>query len=118
MNANTAASAHSDIYEPSAATVANALYPTTWRLAPPQSPIPWPFGMPAKEIIDWYQPYHTVLDKSDPPFFKWFVGGKTNITHNALDRHAASWRKNKLAYIWEGEDGEQRTCPTSSCGRK
>jgi acetyl-CoA synthetase len=50
-----------------------------------------------------------VLDSSKAPFFKWFVGGKTNIVHNALDRHVKSWRKNKLALLWEGEDGEQRT---------
>ena len=59
-------------------------------------------------MVEWYEPYHTVLDKSTAPFFKWFVGGKTNIVHNALDRHVKSAHKNKLAIIWEGEDGEQR----------
>jgi acetyl-CoA synthetase len=50
-----------------------------------------------------------VLDDSNPPFFKWFVGGKTNIVHNALDRHLKTFRKNKLALIWEGEPGDTRT---------
>ncbi len=41
--------------------------------------------------------------------YKWFVGGKTNIVLNALDRHVRTWRRNKLALIWEGEKGEVRT---------
>ncbi len=40
---------------------------------------------------------------------KWFVGGKLNLSHNCLDRHLTSWRKNKAAIIWEGEPGEIRT---------
>ena len=63
----------------------------------------------AKELLDWYEPYEQVLDTSQAPFFKWFTGGKTNITLNALDRHIKTWRKNKLALIWEGEDGAERT---------
>ncbi len=63
----------------------------------------------AKEMVDWFEPYTQVLDDSDAPFYKWFIGGKTNIVHNALDRHVKSWRKNKLALLWHGEDGEQRT---------
>jgi acetyl-CoA synthetase len=63
----------------------------------------------AKEFIDWHEPWTTVLDDSNPPFFKWFVGAKTNIVYNAIDRHLKTHRKNKLALIWEGERGEQRT---------
>jgi acetyl-CoA synthetase len=62
----------------------------------------------ARELA-WYQPFERVLDASQAPFYKWFVGGKTNIILNALDRHVASWRRNKLALIWEGEKGEVRT---------
>ena len=43
------------------------------------------------------------------PFAKWFVGGKTNICYNCLDRHLETPRKNKAALIWEGEPGEVRT---------
>ncbi|HLV44194.1 MAG TPA: acetate--CoA ligase, partial [Aggregatilineales bacterium] len=43
------------------------------------------------------------------PFYRWFVGAKTNIVHNAIDRHLTTWRKNKIALIWEGEKGEHRT---------
>ncbi len=63
----------------------------------------------AKEMLDWYEPYNQVVDESNAPFYKWFVGGKTNIVLNALDRHVKTWRKNKLAIIWESESGEQRT---------
>jgi len=63
----------------------------------------------ARENLDWYQEWEQVLDDSEAPFYKWFVGAKTNIVHNALDRHITTWRKNKLAMIWEGEDGSQRS---------
>ncbi len=59
--------------------------------------------------LEWYKTWDKVLDDSDPPFFKWFTGGKTNIVHNALDRHLITYRKNKLALIWEGEPGDTRT---------
>jgi acetyl-CoA synthetase len=63
----------------------------------------------ARELIDWDQPWTKVLDDSNAPFFKWFVGAKTNIVYNAIDRHLKTHRKNKLAMIWAGERGEQRT---------
>ena len=50
-----------------------------------------------------------MLDDSNKPFYKWFVGGKTNIVYNCLDRHVQTWRRNKLALIWEGENGDVRT---------
>ncbi len=59
--------------------------------------------------LEWYKPWDTVLDDSHKPFYKWFVGAKVNIVHNCLDRHVKTWRKNKLALIWEGEPGDQRT---------
>jgi len=68
--------------------------------------------------LEWYQPWEKVLDDSNPPFFKWFVGGKTNIIHNALDRHMHTFRKNKLALIWEGEPGDVRTYSYFSLNRE
>jgi len=61
------------------------------------------------EELEWYQKWDRVLDDSNKPFYKWFVGGKTNIVLNAIDRHVATWRRNKLALIWEGEKGDVRT---------
>ena len=54
--------------------------------------------------LEWYQPWEKVLDDSQAPFFKWFTGAKTNIVHNAIDRHVHGPYKNKLALIWVGED--------------
>jgi acetyl-CoA synthetase len=61
------------------------------------------------EKLEWFAPWEKVLDRSRAPFYQWFVGAKTNIAHNALDRHIKTWRKNKLALIWEGEPGDQQT---------
>jgi acetyl-CoA synthetase len=63
----------------------------------------------ARTQFEWYEPWHTTLDESNAPFYQWFVGGKTNIVLNALDRHVRSWRRNKAALIWEGENYETRT---------
>lgn len=57
--------------------------------------------------LEWSQPWETVLDDSNAPFYKWFVGGKTNIVTNAVDRHITGPHKNKLALIWESEDGKE-----------
>ncbi|MEK7441731.1 MAG: acetate--CoA ligase [Chloroflexota bacterium] len=58
------------------------------------------------EELEWHQKWDKVLDDSKKPFFKWFVGAKTNIVHNCIDRHLKTYRKNKLALIWESEDGK------------
>jgi len=70
---------------------------------------PQGFWAERAEELDWFRKWDKVLDDSNPPFFKWFTGGKTNIVYNALDRHLRTWRKNKLALIWEGEPGDVRT---------
>ncbi len=62
----------------------------------------------AKEL-EWFEPWKKVLDESRKPFYQWFVGGKVNIVHNALDRHQKTYRKNKLAFVWVGEPGDVRT---------
>jgi len=64
----------------------------------------------AKEHVDWFTPWKKVLDWK-PPFAKWFIGGKTNVSYNCLDRHLEgpnAWRRNKAALIWEGEPGDSR----------
>jgi len=65
----------------------------------------------AKEAANfvWFNGWDKVLDDSNPPFYKWFTGATTNIVYNCLDRHLQTWRRNKLALIWEGEKGEQRS---------
>src|SRR5881296_3791838 len=57
------------------------------------------------DMLTWFEPYHTVLDTSDAPCWKWFVGGKINAAYNCVDRHLARY-KNKAAivYVPEPED--------------
>jgi acetyl-CoA synthetase len=62
----------------------------------------------AEQELVWFQKWDKVLDWQ-PPFAKWFVGGKLNISYNCLDRHLTTWRRNKAAIIWEGEPGDSRT---------
>ncbi len=61
------------------------------------------------ENLHWFKKWDKVLDDSNKPFFKWFVGGKTNISYNCLDVHVKTFRRNKLAIIWEGENGDLKT---------
>jgi acetyl-CoA synthetase len=58
--------------------------------------------------LEWIEPWQTVCDRSNPPFFKWFVGGKLNASANCLDRHLAT-RGDRVAFYWEGEPGDQET---------
>ena len=57
--------------------------------------------------LQWFKPWDQVF-QWDYPTFRWFTGAKCNITANCLDRHVNSWRKNKAAFIWLGEDGTER----------
>lgn len=57
--------------------------------------------------LHWFK-YFTKVKQWNPPHAKWFVGGKTNLSYNCLDRHLTTWRRNKAAIIWEGEPGETR----------
>ncbi len=60
--------------------------------------------------LEWYRPYERVLDTSRGiAWSTWWVGGELNYVHNALDRHIGGPRRNKLALIWEGEDGATRS---------
>ena len=58
------------------------------------------------EELDWFQKWDTVLDWSDAPFAKWFIGGKLNVSYNCIDRHVNNGRRNKAAIVWEGEPGD------------
>ncbi|MEM9538381.1 MAG: acetate--CoA ligase [Cyanobacteria bacterium P01_E01_bin.42] len=66
------------------------------------------WGELAEQELDWFEKWDKVLDWQ-PPFAKWFVGGKLNLSYNCLDRHLTTWRKNKAALIWEGEPGDSCT---------
>jgi len=65
----------------------------------------WFFEEVAKDLVEWYEPYHKVVEWK-PPNVQWFIGAKYNIVHDALDKHVKSFRKNKVAFIFEGEPGD------------
>ena len=58
--------------------------------------------------LDWFAPWDTVLDDSNPPFYKWFSGGRINASHNCLDRHVEAGNGERVAFHWRGEEGEER----------
>ncbi len=58
--------------------------------------------------LDWFAPWEQILDDSNPPFYKWFVGGKINASYNCLDRHVEAGRGERVAFHWRGEQGEER----------
>ncbi len=58
-----------------------------------------------------------MLDDSNPPFYKWFVGGKLNISYNCLDRHVEAGNGSRVAYHWRGEEGEERDVTYSDLHR-
>ena len=65
------------------------------------------WGELAEKELFWFEKWSQVIDWK-PPFVKWFVGGKTNVSYNCVDRHLTTHRKNKVAILWEGEPGDQR----------
>jgi acetyl-CoA synthetase len=83
---------------------ANASDPAIYQRAKddPQS-----FWAAEAKRLDWFTPWQQVLEWK-APWVKWFLGGKLNVAHNCVDRHAQSARRNKAAIIWEGEPGDSR----------
>src|SRR5690348_9266536 len=60
------------------------------------------------EQLHWFKRWDTVLDDAEPPFYKWFTGGKLNASYNCLDRHVLDGRGDRVAFHWRGEQGEER----------
>ncbi len=63
----------------------------------------------AADLLTWDEPYDTVLEDGNAPFYEWFTGGNLNASYNCLDRHVEDGAKNRAAIKWEGELGETRT---------
>ena len=96
-----------ETFEPPADFVANALISDESAHAEAEKD---PEGWWAKqaEALDWFEPWDTVLDESEAPFYRWFTGGKLNASYNALDRHVEAGRGDRVAFHWRGEEGEER----------
>ncbi|HMS60759.1 MAG TPA: AMP-binding protein, partial [Solirubrobacteraceae bacterium] len=58
--------------------------------------------------LDWFEPWEHALEDEDAPFYRWFSGGKLNVSHNCLDRHVAAGLGDRVALHWHGEEGESR----------
>ena len=58
--------------------------------------------------LHWFSEWDEVLDDSNPPFYKWFTGGKINASYNCLDRHVEAGNGDRVAFHWRGEEGEER----------
>ena len=59
----------------------------------------------ARETLSWHKPFTTVLDESNPPFYKWFEDGEINASYNCIDRHVEAGHGAKNAIIFEADDG-------------
>ncbi len=59
-------------------------------------------------LIDWQTPFEQVCDVSNPPFARWFLGGRTNLCHNAVDRHVAAGHGDRQALIWVSTEVDQQ----------
>jgi len=90
--------------------------PTTSKIVPSQNyRSTWEVSMKNPEQfwdsmareLHWFRTWDKVLEWN-PPFAKWFKGGQINASVNAVDRHVNTWRKNKVAILWEGEPGDRR----------
>ncbi|KPK65170.1 MAG: 3-hydroxypropionyl-CoA synthetase [Gemmatimonas sp. SG8_38_2] len=99
----------SDTYSPSKEITEASHVPDYDALRAQAAKDPEGFWEARARELEWYRPWEKVLDDSEAPFYKWFVGAKTNVILNALDRHQRTATRNKLALVWEGEDGVLRT---------
>ncbi len=99
-----------EVYYPSDEVIAQANVPNYQNLRAEALADPVAYwDARAKEMVDWIEPYEQVLDDSNKPFFKWFIGGKTNMVHNAIDRHVAGDKADRMAIYWVGEPGDKRS---------
>ena len=62
----------------------------------------------ARERLHWETPFSSVLDESNAPFYTWFADGTINVSYNCLDRHVLAGRGDRVAFMWRGEEGEER----------
>ena len=96
-----------DVIQPPQSLVANANLQDYEREYQRSVEDPEGFWADVASELEWFKPWDQVF-QWDYPTFRWFTGAKCNITANCLDRHVHSWRKNKAAFIWLGEDGTER----------
>ena len=74
-----------------------------WSVTDPTS-----FWQAQAEAIHWQTPFHTVCDSTNPPFARWFVGGKTNLCYNAVDRHLETRASQPAIFFHSSELGTEK----------
>ncbi|BBM87034.1 acetate--CoA ligase [Candidatus Uabimicrobium amorphum] len=79
---------------------------------------PEEFWANAASELHFFKKWDRVLNAENPPFYRWFEGGKTNICYNCIDRHLDSATRNKAAIIWEGEPGDEVVLTYADLARK
>src|SRR3954468_23511396 len=99
--------ADQETFEPPEEFKENALWNNSSIYAEADKDIPGWWAKHAKEL-HWFEEWDQVLDDSNPPFYKWFTGGKTNASYNCLDRHVEAGNGDRVAFHWHGEEGEER----------
>jgi acetyl-CoA synthetase len=98
---------HGDVFYPSREVVAQANLPDWDATAKRAAKDLEGFWASEAAELEWAKPWKKVLDDSNKPFFKWFTGAQVNIIQNCIDRHLKTYRRNKLALVWESEDGKE-----------
>jgi acetyl-CoA synthetase len=96
-----------ETFEPPEEFKENALWNDSSIYEEADKDIPGWWAKHAKEL-HWFEEWDEVLDDSNPPFYKWFTGGKTNASYNCLDRHVEAGNGDRVAFHWRGEEGEER----------
>ena len=96
-----------DVYYPDPSIAATSHVPNADQLRAEALADPAGFWADRASELEWFKPWDKVIDDSNAPFYKWFTGAEVNIVHNCLDRHMSGPNKNKLALIWQSEDGQE-----------
>src|SRR3954452_6803069 len=99
--------AEQEKFEPPEDFKENALWNDSSVYQEADKDIPGWWAKHAKEL-HWFDEWDQVLDDSNPPFYKWFTGGKINASYNCLDRHVEAGNGDRVAFHWRGEEGEER----------
>src|SRR3989339_1533306 len=96
------------IYAPSKKIIKEANVPDYEKTLKNAAKNPLKFWEEAAMDLTWFKPWEKTFDDKKKPFYKWFVGGKCNLAYNALDRHVGTEIENKLAIIFEDENGTEK----------
>lgn len=95
-----------DVYYPPKEVIENAHIKDWYKLNKQATTDYAKFWSDRAEELHWFKKWDRVIDDRKKPFYKWFTGAKTNISYNCLDVHVQTHRRNKIALVWEGENGD------------